>query len=162
MTQLERWVDSSWCKLVVLHQVFWCRDHKWPRCRPWRHNRNAPKLYESSRQHCKARRPQLRLLELGKLQTPTWLSFHNQLKAFPWEGRWSLNQFHHQMNGKSWNPGVQNNCPIIFGFYQGLGQWLPCQWCSVHEHSCWQHLLFQWSSALDETAACMVQFGPSQ
>ena len=142
-TQLGRSIGSSWCRLVVLHQVFWCRGHKLPHCRPWRHNRSVPKLYESSRRHCKARRLLWRLLELGKSQTPILLSCHNQPKVVPWAGKWSRNQFLHQMNGKSWNPGVQSSCPIVFGFYQGLGQWLPCQWCSVHGHNCWQHLLCQ-------------------
>lgn len=34
------------CKRDVLHQDFCDRYRRWLRCRPWRRNRNVPKLYE--------------------------------------------------------------------------------------------------------------------
>ena len=144
MKQPDRSNDSSWCKLGAQCRGFDGRCRRWPHCRPGKHSQSVPKKnFEWSKFSCMARQRQLRPVGRGRWQTPTWTSFRSQRRDASSRGRRIRNRYHHQMSGRSRNPGDQYIDQPIFGCGQGPGRQSPYQWCSDHGRSCWRHPPYQ-------------------
>ena len=79
---LEKWVCSSWCRLVSRYRDFFCRYHRWLRCRGWLRHQCAPRGSESREWSCMAQQLQWRFGVMDKLWIRAWIFFHNRLRVF--------------------------------------------------------------------------------